>query len=172
MRRASIRGLALACLASLGLGTSANAAFIFAFGESDPTNTGVISASGAGNTTTLTTSTPALGLGSVPILVSQEGTLNVSVPAVETFVGVTATGPVSSTVVGGTTQLSETISGTINFNLPAGGALILSITFANAVLEGNGNSGDIRGSQPGTGTVTLVAGPAGGAIAAAVGVPV
>jgi hypothetical protein len=159
MRKASIRVLALACLAALGLGTSANAATIFAFSQSDVTNTGLITATAtSSNTTTLTTnSTPDPG--SIPIVIGTEGLISPNLLAVETFVGVTATGPASPGV-------SESISGTINFNLPptAGGALILSITFSTGVLEGTGNSGDIRGSQPGTGIVTLLVGPAGGAI--------
>jgi len=174
MRTASIRVLAIACLASLGLGTSANAAFIFAFGQSDPTNTGVITATpNAGNTATTLTTNSTPNPGSIPILVSQEGNSSLPVSALETFVGVTTTGSASS----GTTGVSQLISGLINFNVNNGpgnpaGPLILSIQFTNSVLEGAGNSGDLRGSQPGQGTVTLTVGPAGAPIAAAVGVPI
>jgi len=157
------------------LGTLANAASqsIFDYAESDPSNTGAVIAT-AGSTSTALTTFSVPNPGFIPIAVTREGNVSgLNIAALEQFVGVVTTGPATSSAAG----VSQPVMGMINFFVSAGpgpvpGPLIFSITFQNAVLEGSGNSGDIRGSQPGTGIVTLNTGPAGGAIAAAVGLPI
>lgn len=148
MKTASIRTLAIACLASIGLGTSANASTILQFTQANPND--VVTATNVdGTSTTLTTNSPAAP-GSIPVLITNIGgtILGAPIAAFETFTGVTSSG--AATLSGG--NITQPFSGTIAITqLPGGaGGNFLTATFSNSQLSGasGGNSASLVGSRP------------------------
>jgi len=145
MRFSLTRTLAVAFVASLTLASSAGAETILQFTQTNPAN--VVTADAVGSTTTLTTSAPGFG-GSIPVTIGNIGNVQLppilTIPAFETFTGVTTTGP--AVLAGG--LISQPISGSIAITAAVGGAGInyLTVSF----------TGILSGS-PGTGAPTLSA---------------
>ena len=135
MRKASIRVLALATLASLAMASSTNASMILSFGISGP---GVKAAVVSGSTTTLTTNSAVPGFsGAFPVTITTIGNITLppilSISAKETFVNVTSTG--AATLANGT--ISQPFSGTISYLDPTTPTInYLTMTFAG-VLRGS-----------------------------------
>jgi hypothetical protein len=139
------RFVALACAALLLLGSSANAGTVLQFDQTNPAD--IVTALNAGTSTTLTTTGNVDGGGvSVPIVITNFlGTPGVNIPAFETFVNVTSTGPASTS--GPFTF--QSYSGTIEFtSLPGStGVNYLTATFTSATLSASSAS-------PGTASLT------------------
>jgi len=133
------RFVALACAALLLLGSSANAGTVLQFDQLNPAD--VVTATNVGGTsTTLTTTGNVDGAGvSVPIVITNFlGTPGVNIPAFETFVNVTSTGPASTS--GPFTF--QNYSGTIEFTSGPGstGVNYLTATFTSATLSASSTS--------------------------------
>jgi len=149
------RSFALACAALLLLGSSANAGSItvLQFGQTNPAD--VVTATEIGVTTTLSSAGNVDGGGvSIPVIITNFlGVPGVLIPAFETYVGVTSTGP-ASTFSG---QIFQPFSGTIEITSGIGGAgsNYMTMTFgpngsSSPMLSGiaGGNSASLGASQP------------------------
>ena len=121
-----------ASLAVVVLCSAAQAGTIVQFGETNPAD--VITATASGGVTSFSTAGNADGGGvSVPVTITNLfGTPGLSIPAFETFVGVSTTGPASS-VLGVAVQA---VTGTIEITSGIGGTGInyVTATFTNPTL--------------------------------------
>jgi hypothetical protein len=141
--RIAVRGiLAFAFVAALTLTNSAGAAPVLNFSQSTPAGaTELITGTNSGGAMNLTTSGPVPPGNSITVAVTQIGTTQISpaATAFETFTLVRGTGTATTT---GTTVSQDTYSGTIVISSLAGGLgqNILTATFSNGLLSGNGTT--------------------------------
>jgi hypothetical protein len=119
------RACAFACAALLLLASSANAGTVLQFGQEFPGDT--VTATDSGGVTTLSTAGNASGGGvSIPVMITNFLGSSVIINAYETFVGVTSSGPASSS--GG--SIFQNYSGTIEFTSGIGGTGVNYLTAA------------------------------------------
>jgi hypothetical protein len=121
------RSFAFACVVSLVLGSSTQASTVLQFGQTNPND--VVTATESGTTVTLSTAGNADGGGvSIPVTITNFMGAPLSIPAFETFVGVTNGG-------------GSTFSGEIEITGGIGGAapIYLTATFTNATFTPMGS---------------------------------
>jgi len=140
------RCFALACAAMLLLSTSANAGTVLQFGQTNPFDVVTATDNGAGTTTLSSAGNVDGGGVSIPVIITNFLGLSVTIPAFETYVGVTSVGPAVSAFG----SVFQNYAGTIEFTSGIGGTGVNFMTATFAPVGGMSATG-LSGAAGGSG---------------------